>query len=107
MVMMMRIRCIDLITAASIAELHFLENADFSQQVEAAVDRCQSDFQLVLAEDIMDILCAEVFATMIKENLQHRLALRRHLQLALLEAFFEIFHCELLFHAFCSPLHVT
>ena len=47
--------------------------------------RRETDLRFVVAQDAMHIFCTQVFARVVEEDLQHNLALRRHLVLAFLQ----------------------
>ena len=89
-----RVRPVDLVAAAAVAELHLLQDAELREKLEAAVDRGEANFGLVVAQDAVDILSRKVLARMIEEDLEDDLALRCHLVLALLQHALEVVHRE-------------
>ena len=92
--MLRRVRPVDLIAAAAVAELHLLQDAELREQLEAAVDRGEANLGFVVAQDAVYILSRKVLARMVEEDLEDDLALRRHLVLALLQHALEVVHRE-------------
>ena len=98
-----RVGRVDFIAAASIAELHLLQDAEVRKQFERAIDGREADLGFPLAQDVVAVLCREMFARMVEEDLQDDLALRRHLVLALLQLLLEVFHGICLCHTISIP----
>lgn len=64
-----------LISAASIPEIHLVQKPQFFQKIQGSVDGSQTDIFPFFPAKLVKFLCAEVSLLVIHENLQHQLAL--------------------------------
>jgi len=70
------------ITAPAIAEVHFLQEPQFLQQLQGTVDGGQADLLSLLPADLVEFLRTEVVFLVFQENLQYQLALRSEAMLS-------------------------
>jgi len=94
----------ELVPAPAVAEIHLLKDPKLGKEVQGAIHRRKADLGVALADDIIDVIGAQVLFSVIQERPQDHLALGSELVVLLAQSLTDLL--ELGLHIDLSPLAV-